>query len=74
MKAALINMFALTMDQMTTCNVKGVTHTDKTTETYHQTLQFPPALWSTLASFSSLFCFVVVSHVLSVFWPQQAAI
>ncbi len=35
LKAAIINIFLLTMDQMTTCNVKGVSHSDEPTENYH---------------------------------------
>ncbi len=56
-KAALINIFVLTIDQMTLCNVKGVPGSDEPTENYHPTLQFPSALRSILASFSSLFWF-----------------
>lgn len=35
-KAALINIFTLTMDQVTMCNIKGVTCSDESTENYHQ--------------------------------------
>lgn len=45
-------------DETTDCNVEGVAYNDKN----HWTLQFPSALWSVLASFSSLF------SVLQPFW------
>lgn len=45
------NIFLITMDQMTMCNVKGVPNSCKPKENYHLTLQFP------LASFSPLFWF-----------------
>ncbi len=51
-KAALVNIFILTMG-----NVKGVAHSDDPTENNLQTLQFPSALRSILASLSSLFKF-----------------
>ncbi len=54
LKAALINIFILTANQKTVCNVKGVTHSDAPTEHYHLTLLFPSALRSILVSFSSL--------------------
>ncbi len=53
----IINIFILIMDQITTCNEKGVSHCDEPTENYHQTLQSPSALQSFMASFSSLFQF-----------------
>lgn len=38
-KAALINMLILAMDQMTVCQVKGVARSDdNTTNNYHSTL------------------------------------
>ncbi len=37
LKAALINIFILAIDQMTTCNVKHVTHHGKPTENDHPT-------------------------------------
>ncbi len=40
---------------MAMCNVKGVAHISEPTENYHQTLQFPSALQSVLASLSLLF-------------------
>lgn len=40
---------------MTIDNVNGVMSSDKPTENHHPTLQFPSALQSFLASFSSLF-------------------
>ncbi len=42
---------------MTTCNVKGVTCSDKTIENCNQTQQFPSALRTVLESFSLLFWF-----------------
>ena len=33
---ALIEIFILTVEQMVICNVKGVAHSDKPTENYHQ--------------------------------------
>ncbi len=45
-KAALINIFIVTMDQIITFNVKGVAHSDKRTENYPQALQFTTALQS----------------------------
>ncbi len=35
LKAALMNIFMLTMNQITKCNVKGITHNDKPMENYH---------------------------------------
>lgn len=40
LKAAIINMFIVTIDQMVLCDVKGV-HCDKPTEQYHQLCSFP---------------------------------
>ncbi len=45
-KAALINIFMLTMDEKTMCNVKGVAHRDKPLPASHP---------SVLVSFSTLF-------------------
>ncbi len=56
-KAALINIFTWAIGQMTTCNMKGVVCSDKTTENYHPTLRFSSALWHNLVSFSALFWF-----------------
>ncbi len=53
-KAALINIFILTMDQKTVQLERGA---HELTENYHTTLQFPSALWSVLLSLSSLFWF-----------------
>ncbi len=53
-KAALINIFRLTIYQMTMCDVKGVFCSNKTTEIYHLTLQ-EPLLLLFLGSFTSLF-------------------
>lgn len=39
-KAALINMPILTMSQITMCNMKIVTHSDKPIENYQPLLQF----------------------------------
>lgn len=39
-KAAQINIVILTMDQMTSCNVKGVAHSNNPTGNYHRTPQF----------------------------------
>lgn len=36
-KTAPINIFILTIEQMTTCDVKTVIHSDKPTENYHLT-------------------------------------
>lgn len=44
-KAAIINIVIFTMDQITVCNVKGVTLIDET-QNYHLTLQFPSYQWS----------------------------
>lgn len=44
---AKINIFVLTMDQMTV-NVKGVASSDDPTENSYPTLQFPFALWRVL--------------------------
>lgn len=41
-KAVLINIIKL--DQITVCNVKGVSHSDKPTENYCPNLQFSPIL------------------------------
>lgn len=41
---SLIRVFILTMDEMSSCNVKGAAQKDKPTKTYHPTLQFPSAL------------------------------
>ena len=41
-KAALINIFMLTMDQMSKCNVKDVTRNDKPTGIYYSAV--PPQL------------------------------
>ena len=57
LKAALINIFILTVDQMTMCNVKGVACSDEPTENYHSNLQFPPALQTVLAFFTAANCF-----------------
>lgn len=56
-KAAIINLFILTMDQITMCNMKGVTHNDEPTGNYHLTLLFPSTLLSILVPFSLLFWF-----------------
>ena len=40
---------------MAASNVRGDARSDEPTENYHPTLQFPSALWSFIASFSSLF-------------------
>lgn len=42
-KAALIIIFKLTTDQMTTCNVKGITYSDQPAENYHL---IPPKLYT----------------------------
>lgn len=60
LKATTINISTLTMDEM--CNVKGVAHSDKHADNYHQTLQFPSALQS--VSSSSLFWFCGTIHLL----------
>lgn len=71
LKGAPFSIFILAMDQMTACNVKGITHTEKPTENYHQTLQFLSALQSVLASFSSLFwCY----RPTAVFQQHRAAV
>lgn len=41
-------MFILAMDQMATCKVKGMSHSDESTENYHPTLQLPSALQSVI--------------------------
>ena len=43
-KAAVINIFMLTTDQMTTCNVKVIAQTDKPIETYRPALLFASVL------------------------------
>lgn len=40
-KTALIIIFISPMDQIISCNMKGVTGCDEPTENYHPTLQFP---------------------------------
>ncbi len=72
-KAALINISTLTMDQMTMCNVKEVARSDEHTEDYHPTLQLPSALMS-FSSFWFSFC-LVRSHSSHqhCFLQQQAA-
>ncbi len=49
-KAALIDIFILTMDQMTRCTVKEVTDSDNLSKNYHLALQFLSVLLSLLAS------------------------
>ncbi len=45
LKAALMSNFILTVGQITMCNIKEVTYSDKPTENYsHPTLQFPTDL------------------------------
>ncbi len=56
-KAALINIFILPVDQMVMYNAKVVTRSDKPTKKYYPTLQFPSAVWRFIVSFSSLFWF-----------------
>lgn len=41
------------MNEITMCNIKGVTHKEEPTENYHSTLQFLSAPHSFIASFSS---------------------
>lgn len=43
---------------MTMCNVKVVTPSGKLTTESHPTQQSPSALWSVLAYFGTLFCFL----------------
>ncbi len=57
LKAAIINIFILVVDQMTICNVKVVNDSDEPTENYYPTLKFPSAVRSILLSLSSLFWF-----------------
>ncbi len=56
-KAALMTNFILTMDQITTYNVKGVTCSDKSTENY------APTLLASFSSFATRNFNVLVSHV-----------
>lgn len=57
-KAALINHFKLHNNESHDYfYVKGVARTDKHTESYHPTQQFPAAVQSFVAAFSSLFEF-----------------
>lgn len=68
-EAAQINISMLTVGQMTVCKVNRVTHTDKPSENYHLTLQFPSFLWSISASSSpttSAFCFILAALILVV--------
>ncbi len=59
-KAALINIFILTLDEMTMCNVKGLVCSGQPTENYHHlSLQSPSPLQSFLVSFSTLFWFAL---------------
>lgn len=51
-KAALINIFILTMDEITMSKVKGDVCCDELTENHHLTLLFPSSQQSLLASFS----------------------
>lgn len=53
-KVALITILTSTTDQMAVCNVKCVAHSDEPTENFKR-MQFWFALWSILASMSSLF-------------------
>ena len=39
-KAALVNISILTMNQMNVCNVRSVVHIDKRTENHHPTLLY----------------------------------
>lgn len=50
-KAALINIFILTMEQITLCNGKRVTHNDEPKENYYLALHFPSALVSIFSVF-----------------------
>ncbi len=70
-KAAIINIFILTMDQMTVCNVKGVAHSDELTENYCSTLQFLSTLRSFSAPFILLFWFLRPTPLL---WFTLAAL
>lgn len=56
-KAAVINIFMLTTDQMTACNVKVIARTDKPIETHRPALLFASVPLSLLASVGSLFWF-----------------
>lgn len=59
-KAALINIFKLTMAEMTTCDVIVFARSDQPTENDYPTLQFvsaPRAHWGLLA-----YCFGITSH------------
>lgn len=48
---------------MTMCNVKWVVWGVEPPENYQSTLLFPSALWSSIASFSSLFWFLMGCNI-----------
>ncbi len=54
LKAALIKIIVITLDQMTACHLKGVTCYNKLTKKYPATLQILSALLSFWVSFNSL--------------------
>lgn len=56
LKAAVINILIITMDQMTMCKVKGVARSDKPAKLCI-TLQFLSDVASFIASFSTSFSF-----------------
>ncbi len=71
-KAAL-NEYYMTMEQVTLCNVKKVTHSDEPTENYHLVLHFPSGILSNLCVFLAhcsaftahkLYCFTSLSSTL----------
>lgn len=48
LKAAVINNFVSTVDQMAMCNMKGVARIKEPTDNYHPSLHFSSALHSVL--------------------------
>lgn len=54
LKAAVINIFKLTTDQITMFKVKGAAHSDNPTEYFQPALQFSSALGRLVAFLESL--------------------
>lgn len=80
LKAAIFNIFTVTMDQITIRNVKGVTRGDEPRENYYLDLQLPSAL-QRFISFSTFgFDFFVsrrsgsLSRLLSVSFSDAAVV
>lgn len=54
-KAVLINIFMFSLDQMITCNARGLIHSDAPTKSWHLILLFPSALWNVVLVSTLLF-------------------